>query len=102
MVVISDTPWYSREESGRQMITERQASFLRSYGTASNSIKSIQYLTDDRLRTLEEQLSIKWTVHSPRYGFKWAMRPFVAKLHNRREPSRFRIYAARKDALEKS
>ena len=96
MVIISDTPWYSREESGRRMVTERYAAFLEHYGTASNSIRSLEYLTDQRLRALEERLSIQWTVHSPRYGFKWAMRPLVAKLCNRREPSRFRIFATRK------
>jgi SAM-dependent methyltransferase len=98
LVIISDTPWYSREESGRQMVSERQVAFLKSYGTASDSIRSLEFLTDERLRALEEQVSIKWTVHSPRYGLKWAMRPLIARLRHRREPSRFRIYAARKDA----
>jgi ubiquinone/menaquinone biosynthesis C-methylase UbiE len=97
MVVISDTPWYAREKSGRQMVAERQALFLHRYGTASDSIKSLEYLTDERLRTLEEQMSIRWTTYSPWYGFKWCMRPLVAKLRNGREPSRFRIYVARKD-----
>ena len=98
MVILSDTPWYFHEESGRQMVSERRAAFLQSYGTASNSIRSLEYLTDERLRILEEQLSIQWTIHSPQYGFKWAMRPLVAKMRNRREPSRFRIYVAREDA----
>jgi len=97
VVIISDTPWYSREGSGRQMVSERHAAFLKNYGTASDSIRSLEFLTDERLRTLEEQLSIKWTVYSPRYGLKWAMRPLIARLRDRREPSRFRIYAARKD-----
>jgi ubiquinone/menaquinone biosynthesis C-methylase UbiE len=96
VVIVSDTPWYSREESGRRMVSERRAAFVERYGTASDSIKSLEYLTDERLRVLEEQLSIQWTIHCPRYGFKLAMRPLVAKLCNRREPSRFRIYAARK------
>ena len=98
MVVISDTPWYSREESGRKMVAERHAAFLHKYGTASDSIRSLEFLTDERLRALEEQLSIQWTSFSPRYGLKWAMRPLIARLRGRREPSRFRIYAARKDA----
>lgn len=98
MVVICDTPWYSSEESGNQMVSERHALFVHRYGTASDSIKSLEYLTDERLRSLEKQLSIRWTTYSPHYGFKWAMRPLMAKLHNRREPSRFCIYAARKDA----
>jgi hypothetical protein len=52
------------------------------------------------LRTLEEQLSIRWSIHVPRYGVRWAMRPLMATLRNRREPSRFRIYAARKEEHE--
>jgi SAM-dependent methyltransferase len=98
MVILSDTPWYSHEESGRQMVSERRAVFSEHYGTASDSIRSLEYLTNERLRILEEQLSIRWTIHSPRYGFKWAMRPLVAKLRNRREPSRFRIYVTRRNA----
>jgi len=95
-VIISDTPWYSREESGRKMVEERNSAFLERYGTASDSIKSLEYLTDERLRTIEDQLGIRWTIHHPPYGLKWAMRPLVARLSNRREPSRFRIYATRK------
>ena len=98
LVIISDTPWYSREESGRQMVAERRTAFLRRYGTASDSIGSLEYLTDERLQTLEERLSLRWEIHSPRYGFKWTMRPLVAMLRNRREPSRFHIYVARKAA----
>jgi SAM-dependent methyltransferase len=97
-VIISDTPWYSCEESGRQMVSERHAAFFQRYGTASDSVRSLEFLTDTRLRALEEALSIQWTVHSPQYGFKWATRPLVAKLRNRREPSRFRIYVTRKCA----
>lgn len=96
MVIISDTPWYSRDESGRKMVLERRTSFLQRYGTASDSIKSLEYLTHDRLRGLEEQLGIQWTIHSPNYGFRWAMRPLAARLLNRRDPSRFRIYSTRK------
>ncbi len=94
LVIISDTPWYSREESGGQMVVERRALYRERFGTASDSIKSLEYLTDDRLRALEEALSIQWTIHSPWYGAKWRMRPFVARIRRRREPSRFRIYVA--------
>jgi ubiquinone/menaquinone biosynthesis C-methylase UbiE len=95
-VIISDTPWYSSDESGKRMVAERNAAFIERFGTASDSIKSLEYLTDERLHSLEEQLGIRWTIYRPRYGLKWAMRPLVARLRNRREPSRFRIYAARK------
>ena len=98
MVIVSDTPWYSCEESGRKMVAERQAFFSKRYGTASDSVRSLEFLTDERLRILEEQLSIEWTVHSPNYGFKWAMRPLIAKLRRKREPSRFHIFVAQKNA----
>lgn len=96
-VIISDTPWYSSEQSGSRMVLERNASFLERYGTASDSIKSLEYLTDERLRSLEEMLGVRWNIHRPQYGFRWAMRPLTARLLNRREPSRFRIYTARKN-----
>jgi ubiquinone/menaquinone biosynthesis C-methylase UbiE len=95
-VIISDTPWYSREESGQQMISERRAAFLQRFGTASDSIQSLEFLTDERLRLLEKQLSIRWTIYRPNYGLKWALRPLIARMRRKREPSRFRIYTATK------
>jgi SAM-dependent methyltransferase len=95
-VIIVDTPWYSTDASGRQMLVERRAGFIRRHGTASDSIKHLEYLTDARLQNLKEALSIRWEVHVPRYGFRWAMRPVIARLRRRREPSQFRIHVARK------
>ncbi len=96
LAIISDTPWYTTEANGQRMVSERRASFLARYGTTSASIQSLEFLTNDRLRLLENQLSIHWTIYSPGYGLKWAMRPIVARLRKKREPSRFRIYVARK------
>ena len=98
MVIISDTPWYSSDRSGRQMLAERRNAFLAQYGLASDSIKSLEYLTDEHLRQLEKQFSTRWTTHTPRYDLRWRMRPLIARLRRRREPSKFRIYAARKPA----
>jgi SAM-dependent methyltransferase len=97
LVVICDTPWYSREDSGQQMVAERRAYFCDRFHTASDSVKSQEFLTDERLQSLGEALSIHWTVHRPWYGWRWAMRPWVARLRKRREPSQFRIYVARQD-----
>jgi SAM-dependent methyltransferase len=97
-VIISDTPWYSREESGREMIAERHAAFLRRFGTTSDSIPSLEYLTDERLQSLQERLSVQWAIHKPNYGVKWALRPYLARLRRKREPARFRIYTATKYA----
>jgi SAM-dependent methyltransferase len=96
IVIISDTPWYALDESGRQMLAERREIFLRSHGTAADSIATMGYLTDERLRKMEDALSIHWEVRHPWYGPQWAMRPLVAKFRGRREPSRFRLYVARK------
>ena len=98
VVIICDTPWYSHVESGERMVAERQALFLAKYGTASNTICSQEFLTDDRLQALEKQLSIQWKTYHPKFGLKWAMRPWLAKIRGKREPSRFRIYVAKKYA----
>ncbi|HEV2578127.1 MAG TPA: class I SAM-dependent methyltransferase [Acidobacteriaceae bacterium] len=97
-VVICDTPWYSRHHSGKQMIAERKAYFRDHFQTASDSLRTQEFLTDERLRNLADSLSIRWAVYYPWYGLKWAMRPWIARLRRRREPSQFRIYVARKDA----
>ena len=96
IVIICDTPWYSSEASGNAMVSERRSAFLRRYGTNSASIQSIEYLTNERLQSLEEHLWIRWKIHSPHYGLRWAMRPFLAKIRGRREPAKFRIYIAQK------
>jgi SAM-dependent methyltransferase len=96
LVIICDTPWYAADNSGRRMLAERRQHFISTYGIASDSIRSLEYLTDERLEALERHFSIRWSVHTPWYGFQWAARPIVAALRGRREPSRFRIYSARK------
>jgi SAM-dependent methyltransferase len=93
-VIIADTPWYSRDESGRTMVRERQAYFTKLYGFPSDGIASMEYLTDERLDELASGFGLKWQIFTPFYGVGWAMRPFIAKLKNKREPSRFRIYVA--------
>lgn len=97
-VIISDTPWYLHDESGREMVAERQAYYRQKHGTTSDALHSMEYLTDDRLKSLEREFSIRWNIYEPWYGIKWAMRPPIARLRGRRTPSRFRIYVARKNA----
>ena len=96
VVIIADTPWYSADEGGEQMVAERHTAFRQRYGTASNSIPSLEYLTDQRLHYLAQTLRIRWGRDIPSYGIHWAMRPLLAKLRGKREPSRFRIYSTRK------
>jgi SAM-dependent methyltransferase len=93
-VVICDTAWYSSEESGDRMVAERHASFSKHFGTASDAIRSLEFLTDERLKSLEQHFGLRWRAYTPFYGLRWAMRPLFASLRGRREPSTFRIYVA--------
>lgn len=98
MLIISDTPWYPREEDGHRMLAERQGAFRRRHGTSGDSIAMLGFLTDARLGEMQQASSIRWEIHRPWYGLAWAMRPAFAILRGRRRPSRFRLYVARKGA----
>jgi len=93
-VLIIDSPWYSNEENGRRMVSERRTHFQAHFGTHSDSLRSCEYLTDQRLTELEKSFGLRWKRHKPWYGLRWALRPWVAKLMRRREPSVFQIYSA--------
>ncbi|WP_263384160.1 class I SAM-dependent methyltransferase [Granulicella arctica] len=93
-VVIADTPWYKLEESGRKMVEEKHNHFRATYGIASDSRPSLEFLTPERLRDMAATLGITWQVYKPYYGLNWALRPVRARLRNRRTPSQFRIYMA--------
>jgi SAM-dependent methyltransferase len=97
-VIIADTAWYSRPESGEQMLAERRKTFLHRYGFPSDALDSQEFLTDDRLRRLEMSLGIRWELHQPWYGLRWALRPWIARWKKRREPSRFQIYIGKSRA----
>jgi SAM-dependent methyltransferase len=98
LIVIADSPWYSQTSRGERMLAERHEGFLKRFGTPSNSIPSLEFLTDERLSDLEQALNLRLERHVPFYGLKWAMRPLIARVRGRREPARFRIYTARKAA----
>jgi hypothetical protein len=76
------------------MINERREAFTRRFGFPSDGLGSLEYLTDQRLAELGSQFGIFWRTYSPFYGLRWAMRPLIAMLKRRREPSQFRIYVA--------
>jgi SAM-dependent methyltransferase len=94
-VIIADTPWYSDEQSGLRMLLERRAGFLNRFGFASDGLRSLEFLTDQRLARMESCLGIRWRMHEPFYGIRWQLRPWLAQLQQKREPSRFRIYVAK-------
>jgi SAM-dependent methyltransferase len=94
-LIIADSPFYSRDESGREMLEERRATFQQRFGFRSDSVASREYLTPEVLRDLERTLSAQWTVLKPWYGVGWAMRPLKARLFRRREPSKFYLLWAK-------
>lgn len=93
-IIIADSPYYERKESGRQMLEERRKNFQLRFGFSSDALSSCEYLTGGRLLGLEARHDIEWTAHDVWYGVRWAFRPWVARLKRRREPSQFRIYTA--------
>jgi SAM-dependent methyltransferase len=93
-IVVADSPWYSSEEFGQMMLKERQKDFQDRFSFPSDALSSCEYLTDERLAALETKFDLDWKVHQPWYGFRWAMRPWVAKWKHKREPAQFRVYTA--------
>jgi SAM-dependent methyltransferase len=93
-IVIADTPWYRKERSGLDMVAEKHAHFLNAYGFASNSLRSQEFLTTERLHTLAHAFGLRWRVLKPWYGLHWALRPLRARLRGRRVPSKFHVFVA--------
>jgi SAM-dependent methyltransferase len=94
-ILIADSPTYRLESSGCRMQEERHNDFQNRYGFSSNRLASCDYLTPERLIALEARHDLHWKVHNVWYGAKWALRPWIAKFKNRREPSQFFLYSAR-------
>ena len=90
-VAVLETPVYQHEASGRQMVQERHAQFLQRYGTRSDSLPSLEYLTWSRVAELGSELNLKWQAVRPWYGMRWALRPWIARAKRKREPSQFPI-----------
>lgn len=90
-VVVLDSPIYRKPEHGLRMRQERHQLFQREYGISSDSIPSIEFLDDERLAALTDQLAIRWRVFRPWYGWQWHLRPLRAAWNQQRPPSRFQI-----------
>jgi len=96
VLAIVDSPIYRDGESGRQMLRERAEQFCRAYGFASDALPSEGYLTWARLDSLGRDLGVEWTVFRPWYGWRWALRPWKARLRRSREPAAFAVVAGRR------
>jgi SAM-dependent methyltransferase len=93
-IVILDSPVYQRREQGEAMRRERQEMFQRRYGRRSEALGSIEFFDLEMLDTLARELSIRWKIYRPWYGWTWHLRPALAWLKRRRPPSRFWILEA--------
>ena len=92
LAIIADTPFYWRDESGKQMLKERRAVFEKQFGVRCDGLQSGEYLTPVTLDNLAKSLGIQWHVCKPWYGLRWAFRPVKARLLRRREPSKFHLF----------
>jgi SAM-dependent methyltransferase len=95
-VVILDSPLYTQADSGRQMVRERQQHFTQAYGFPSDALDSENFLTYQRLDELSSQVGIQWQFIQPFYGWRWALRPWIARLRGLRQPARFCLLGGRK------
>jgi SAM-dependent methyltransferase len=92
VVVIMDSPVYRRKASGEKMVEERKADYLARYGFASDALESENYMTYAGMTKLGKGLHIRWKHLRPFYGWRWALRPWIAWLRRRREPAQFGLW----------
>ena len=97
-IIILETPLYKTKAAGDAMVAERHARFATQYGTRSDTIPSIEYITNDMLAELGNTLNLRWRRHHTWYGLQWALRPIKARLQKKRPPSRFIVLEATRNA----
>jgi SAM-dependent methyltransferase len=88
-VAIMDSPLYRDRRSGQQMVQERRAAFTERFGFGGDALPHENYLTYDRLTALADALSLQWQLIKPFYGWRWTIRPWLARLRGHREPASF-------------
>ncbi len=90
-ILIVDSPTYRNEDDGAAMKREKSNVYLCRYGSDCGNMGGQEYLTPDRMARLEK-LGIRWRRFTPWHGWRWALRPFLARIAKRRKPSHFYIY----------
>jgi SAM-dependent methyltransferase len=95
-VIILDSPIYHQPESGMRMVAERSAEFSARFGFPSDAIPSQNFLTKDQIDVLGSEIGMSWQVLEPNYGWRWALRPWLAALRHKREPATFSILVGKK------
>jgi SAM-dependent methyltransferase len=95
-LVILDSPIYRSAASGGRMVAERKAAYLQRYGFASDALGSREYLIDADRTELGARFGLAWQRLVPWYGWRWAWRPWRARLRREREPARFEVWVGRR------
>jgi SAM-dependent methyltransferase/transcription elongation factor Elf1 len=90
-VLIVDSPTYKNRDSGEAMRAERRRQFDTRFGRPGDALPTGDYLTPEILDGLAN-LGIRWKRHLAWYGFRWWLRPWMAWIRRRRQPSQFYIY----------
>jgi SAM-dependent methyltransferase len=99
-LVIFDSPLYRDASSGAQMVSERAHAFAAKFGRPPHPLPSEHFLTWNRLTELGQALGVDWHFVRPGYGWRWRLRPYLARLLGRREPATFLIVVGRRSGLE--
>jgi len=95
-IVVLDSPIYHQQQSGAQMVQEREIVFLEKYGFPSNALRSENYLTYQSIHDLGVVFNLDWEVLTPHYGLGWTLKPIKARLLGRREPAKFHLLAGKR------
>jgi ubiquinone/menaquinone biosynthesis C-methylase UbiE len=90
-VVLLDSPCYPDAESGQQMVREREARFIETFGFASDGLDRESFLTESRMDELATLLGLRWERHTPFYGWRRMLGPGLARLRGRRAPASFAL-----------
>jgi SAM-dependent methyltransferase len=99
LIMVLDSPLYKLPEHGEQMRVEKHAQFQAQYGFRSDALPAKEYLHEMLLAELSRDLRLRWTIHQPWYGWKWALRPWRARFKGQRPPARFCILVAQPQNL---
>ena len=98
IVIICDTPWFSSGESGNMLPGQGFVQPIGSIETTSEFRSGSKFLTDVHLNNLENQLQIRWMIHSPNPGIRARIEQLIAQLRRRPEIPRFRVFVARRSS----
>jgi SAM-dependent methyltransferase len=90
-ILIIDSPTYREAQSGEKMRAERRTAFATSFGMRRDSLRTSDYLTPAIMDGLGS-VGIRWQRYLAWYGVRWWLRPAIARLKRKREPSQFYIY----------